>query len=58
MLREELALYHVFIGEICSDEWVVPPFERQHGSSLLAGKYRLDGHVPTRGHMQKNARLL
>src|SRR5580700_8951691 len=57
ILPEELALYHVFIGEVCSHEWVVPTFEWQHASSLLARKYRLDGHVPTHAHMQKNARL-
>src|SRR5215469_15750917 len=58
ILPEELALYHVFVREVCSHEWVVPTFEWQNASGLLAGKYRLDGHVPTHAHMQKQDRLL
>src|SRR5271157_3278666 len=58
LLPEELALYHVFIGEVCSHQWVVPTFERQRASGLLARKYRLDGHVPTHAHTQKKACLL
>src|SRR5215470_13968245 len=58
VLPEELALYHVFIGEVCSHERVVPTFEWQHASSLLARKRRLDGHMPTNTHMHKKARLL
>src|SRR6266436_2250457 len=55
---EELVLYHVFIGEVSSHEWVVPTFERQRASGLLARKDRLDGHLPSRVHMQEKARLL
>src|SRR5579863_1006514 len=58
ILPEEIALYHVFIGEVCSHEWVVPTFEWQRASGLLARKYGLDGHMPTRAHLQKKARLL
>ena len=36
MPPEELVLYHVFIGEVCSHEWIAPTFERQRASGLLA----------------------
>jgi hypothetical protein len=58
ILPEELVLYHVFIGEVCSHNWLVPVFEWQHASGLLARKSRLDGHVATHAHVQKKARLL
>src|ERR1700691_2703406 len=58
MLPKELVLYHIFIGKVCSDEWVVPTFEWQHAGGLLARKHRLDGHDPTHAHLQEKARLL
>src|SRR6266436_4327762 len=58
ILPEELVLYHVFVGEVSSHEWVVPTFEWQGASGLLARKDRLDGHLPSRVHMQEKARLL
>src|SRR4029077_1031810 len=58
ILPEELVLYHVFRREVCSHQGVVPTFEWQHASGLLARKYRLDGNVPSHAHMQKKARLL
>src|SRR5579863_423098 len=58
ILPEELVLYHVFIGEVSSHEWVVPTFEWQRASGLLARKYRLDGHVPGHGHVQEKPGLL
>src|SRR5271163_1790278 len=57
MFPEELALYHVFIGEVRPHECVVPTFEWQHASGFLARKQRLYGHVPTHVHIHKKARL-
>src|ERR1700730_5281623 len=56
ILPEELVLHHVFIGEVSSQQAVVPTLERQHAGGFLAGKYSLDGQLASYAHMQKKAR--
>src|SRR5580704_18035573 len=58
ILPEKLVLEHVFIREVRSHEWIVPMFKRQGASSFLTRKHRVNGHVPTRAHLQKKDGLL